>query len=170
MEPVELYGGALRSVLPTGFIDASLLRPVPDTQEVYVNARQEGENHRDGLGLNESITVDLLERIEASSDEAALRDHVAEIFDLNHCTKCQIESIHRTNSSAYVCIAHDVKLVVCVGLIRLAQYDTDVVITINVPGQEVKTGGEVPKEVEAAAKVLETILDRFEVVDGSLFV
>lgn len=170
MELVQLYGGALRTVLPSGFIDASLLRPVPDTQEVYVNARQEGKNYSDGLGLNESITVDLLERIESGSDERALHEHVTEIFDLNGSTKCQIEKLSRINSSMYACIAHDVKLVLCIGLIRLPQYGTDVVITINVPEHEVKTGEDLPREVRAAEGLLKTILDRFEVVDGSLFV
>ncbi|GAV50668.1 hypothetical protein ZYGR_0Z00910 [Zygosaccharomyces rouxii] len=170
MKPVSLYGGALRTVLPPGFIDASLLRPVPDTQEVYVNGRQEGEDYGDGLGLNESITVDLLERIEASSDEDALKEHVTEIFDLNGSTNCQMDQLHRINSSVYACIAHDVNLVLCVGLIRLPQYGTDVVITINVPGQAVRTGEELPKEVQATNKVLTTILNQFEVVDGSLFV
>ena len=169
-ESIALYGGALRTVLPSGFMDPSLLRPVPDTQEVYVNARQEGEDHGDGLGLHESITVDLLERIESSNDENALHEHVTEIFDLNGSSKCQIEQLNQINSSTYACIAHDVRLVLCVGLIRLPQYGTDVVITINVPGQEVRTEEDLPKEVQAANKVLTTILNHFEVVDGSLFV
>jgi len=38
---VELYGGAITTVVPPGFIDASTLREVRDTQEVYVNSRRD---------------------------------------------------------------------------------------------------------------------------------
>jgi hypothetical protein len=35
-----LYGGALVTILPAGWIDASDLRPVPDNQEVPLAASQ----------------------------------------------------------------------------------------------------------------------------------
>lgn len=170
MDPVSLYGGAIRTVFPPGFIDASLLRPVPDTQEVFVNGRQEGENYGDELGFHESITVDLLERVDAPRNEDALKEHVTEIFDLNGSANCQMDLMQRINSTKFTCIAHDGKLLLCVGLIRLTQYGTDAVVTINVPGQELRAGEQLPREAEAANKALKTILDQFQVVDSSLFV
>ena len=58
-----LYGGAVTTVLPAGFLDASLFRSVPDTQEVYVNGRRpagdtsSGYNADDGLGLTRVLSL-----------------------------------------------------------------------------------------------------------------
>jgi len=51
-KPVPLYGGALKADLPAAFMDVSDIRPVPDTQEVWV----------DSNGLT-GIIFDILERI-----------------------------------------------------------------------------------------------------------
>lgn len=172
-EFVSLYGGAIRTVLAPGFIDASQLREVPDTQEVFVNGRQAGDEYGDGLGMDESVTVDLLERVDAADDMEALKVHVEEIFDLNGSQRCEIGPFEKVNDSQ-TCVAHDSRLVLCVGLIRLPQYATDVVLTVNVPGQEGATLNrehkELPKRVVAAYRLLQTMIKHFQVLDGSLFV
>lgn len=175
-EFVSLYGGALRTVLPPGFIDASSLREVPDTQEVFVNARKDGDQYGDGLGIDESITVDLLERVDASSDAQALKVHVEEIFELNGSKQCEIGPIEVVDGSQ-TCIAYDSEIVLCVGLIRLGQHETDVVLTVNVPGREApvrlqQSQGykELPQNVNSAYRLLKSMIKHFQVLDSSLFV
>lgn len=75
---ISLFGGAMTVRLPANFIDVSDLRQVPDNQEVFLNS--------DGF---ESITVDILERVEGEiapettvdTDLKALKYHVREIVD-----------------------------------------------------------------------------------------
>lgn len=162
-------------MLPPGFIDASSLREVPDTQEVFVNARKDGDQYGDGLGIDESITVDLLERVDAFNDAQALKVHVEEIFELSGSKKCEIGPIEVVDGSQ-TCIAYDSQIVLCVGLIRLVQHETDVVLTVNVPGREApirlqQSQGykELPQNVKSAYRLLKSMIKHFQVLDSSLF-
>jgi Ran-interacting Mog1 protein len=62
--PTPLFGGALHAQIPSSFIDVSALRQVPDHQEVFVQ--------HDGFA---SIMFDVLERVDAASDEDAVKFH-----------------------------------------------------------------------------------------------
>lgn len=68
----DLFGGAIKVKLPQGFVDASLFRQVPDTQEVFVHQ-----------AVDDSLMFDLLERLESPSDLHALKDHLEEISRIN---------------------------------------------------------------------------------------
>ena len=214
-----LYGGAVTTELPAGFLDASLFRSVPDTQEVYVNGRRpagdtsSGYNADDGLGFNESIIVDLLQRVEADDDRAALDIHLNEIDSLNgggshgyRVLKYELleglivenDGTSGNNGSAttaQACITvqsankwgdprQRETVTSCIGLIRLSDVATDVLITINVPltSQEeeeeelalgtAETGdsAHIPKRTLAAYRLLLEMLRNFKVVDKGLFV
>lgn len=70
---VELYGGAIKSSIPTGFVDVSNFRQVPDTQEVFVC---------DTEGYDDSVVFDIMERVEGD-DVEAVKEHLNELSILN---------------------------------------------------------------------------------------
>lgn len=178
-----LYGGAVETFLPEGFLDASLLREIPDTQEVYVNSRQDDEQYDDELGKSESIVIDLLERINESDDLKALKEHVADISNLNGSSDFTFLKNETIAPSRQCCIVSESvnkwgkiemkdRLILCVGLIRLNDLKTDVVITINVPittNEEVKTH-ELTPGIMAAYKLLLKMVREFNVVDRTIFI
>ncbi|CCK68462.1 Ran GTPase-binding protein MOG1 KNAG_0B00130 [Huiozyma naganishii CBS 8797] len=197
LKTVQLYGGAVSTVVPDGFLDVSLLREVPDTQEVYVNSRTAAEVAQctDGLGEDESILVDLLQRVDADSDEEALRVHVGEIAELNgsrgqwrllqrEVLEMEQQDQHQHHAQAAI-VVEQVPLrgsgrsgaetvVSCIGLIRLEDVATDVVISINVTLQGTIEDGDgddeaVPPRVAAAFTILKQIISNFKVHDKSLF-
>lgn len=72
MTSVDLYGGAIKTVIPNGFLDVATIKPVPDHQEVFVSKTND-----------ESIIFDILEKVDFSDEEAA-NVHLQEIADINH--------------------------------------------------------------------------------------
>lgn len=190
VQVTELYGGAITTVIPEGFLDASLIREVPDTQEVFVNSRkpEESSEFHDGLGLNESAIVDLLQRVDAKDDKEALDVHIKEIAALNKSSELHIIKNETLSENRQLCICVEdaykwckkserETVIVCTGLIRLADVETDVIISINVPitseiPEELESleKAEQPPRVLAAYEVLKQMVQEFRVVDKSLFV
>ncbi|KNG47534.1 mog1p -like protein [Stemphylium lycopersici] len=65
-----LYGGAITVDFPSNFADASLIRQIPDHQEVYL----------DNNGYT-SIVVEILEYVDKSSDDEALQFHFGDLVE-----------------------------------------------------------------------------------------
>ncbi|SCU79060.1 LAFA_0B00474g1_1 [Lachancea sp. 'fantastica'] len=193
LKPQSLYGGAISCVIPEGFLDASMLREVPDTQEVFVNSRDASEKNKfsDGLGLDESIIVDLLQRVDAANDRDALDMHLQEIAGLNESNEWKVTKLDVSNAyqtcvaieSAYKWGKQELKetIVLCLALIRLEDVETDVIISINVPVSGKKTLEEthkwvldpsqsLPPNIESAYAILRLMASSFKVLDKSLFV
>lgn len=183
MGVTELYGGAITTFIPDGFLDASMLREVPDTQEVYVNSRQEQEAEmaEDGLGTNESVIIDLLQRVDAQDDDALLV-HVEDITALNGGNSFDIIKKDTAPDGTITCILaesaykwgkKDLKeaLIICLALKRLRDVETDVVISINVPllPKELQEHDEVPPRAYACYKILHEMVKQFKIEDKSLF-
>lgn len=77
----ELYGGAVCTKIPHGLIDASQLRQIPDTQEVFLNMSS-NESDPTSLYKDDSLIVELLERIDSEDRESVIA-HLAELSNLN---------------------------------------------------------------------------------------
>ncbi|QEU59447.1 Mog1 [Kluyveromyces lactis] len=189
----ELYGGAISTVIPKTFLDASMLRQVPDTQEVFVNSRRENEPSEDGLGFDESVIVDLMQRVEENNDRKALDIHLAEISELNGSQKWTvIDHQEQKELKSQTCIVVETAykwgkesmketVVMCVALLRLDQFDTDVIISVHVPissEQELKameqaiaqsSPEKLPQRVHASYSLLRDMISSFKVEDPSLF-
>ncbi|KAJ7098130.1 hypothetical protein B0H15DRAFT_772911 [Mycena belliarum] len=60
----ELFGGAITAMAPENLVDASDLRQVPDTQEVLLYPDSSA-----------SIIVEILQRVDATEDDPAIRYH-----------------------------------------------------------------------------------------------
>ncbi|CCH41013.1 Ran guanine nucleotide release factor [Wickerhamomyces ciferrii] len=150
-ETKELYGGAITTQIPKGLIDASDLRQIPDTQEVFLNP---SENTKDYtiLHKDDSIIVDLMERIEGE-DLEAIKEHFSEIAALNDSSNswklfAVDQTSNKLNTKAYIAIGlepamkwgrdeskgldYKPTLAVVLGIIRLDKVETDVLITQNV--------------------------------------
>ena len=57
----QLFGGALKAVLPTVLEDATRYRPVPDTQELFVSRSYESDL---------SVIFDILQRVPGTDEQA----------------------------------------------------------------------------------------------------
>ncbi|KAF2666731.1 Mog1p/PsbP-like protein [Microthyrium microscopicum] len=72
-----LFGGAITTSLPTGYLDASTMRDIPDTQEVFLDPNS-----------NTNIIISLLERVTTitsnnsnnSDDHSALQTHFQDMY------------------------------------------------------------------------------------------
>lgn len=171
-----------------------MIRQVPDTQEVFVNSRREEEPTDDGLGYDESVIVDLLQRVEEDNDRKALDIHLAEISDLSKSHNWTIINHHaQPEKNSQTCIVVETAykwgkesmaetVAMCVGLSRLSEFETDVVISILVPisSQEElaamaqaaaqKSPETLPSRVQAAYGLLQDMVANLTVEDPSLFV
>lgn len=189
----ELYGGAIVTVIPEGFLDASILREVPDTQEVFVNSREDSEENKfnDGLGTNESVIIDLLQAVDEPNDREALSVHIQEITSMNGSNDWKLVRYESPAPHVQTCIAvesaykwgkRDMKetLVLCLALLRLEKVQTDVVLSVNVPladtteiqamSEAVNDSGNIPPRIQAAYTLVKEMADEFKVLDESLFV
>ncbi|VDP60155.1 unnamed protein product [Schistosoma curassoni] len=82
MQSHPLFDGAFQCLLPTNVVDASDLRQIPDNQEVFVHP-----------STSQSITIDILEYVDASNHEDAARMHFDEIGAANEATDSNISSL-----------------------------------------------------------------------------
>lgn len=139
-----LFGGALSAVLPHSATDISELREIPDNQEVFAHA------HTD-----QSLIVELVEYQGQVADQDAARYHFEDIAGSNKAlepgafkvtdvvplSKSEVSLSHC--SSAWMltgtqCVSkfnEEARNVVTLhlGLFRLPQFSTDVLITFNDP-------------------------------------
>ncbi|KAJ8320118.1 hypothetical protein KUTeg_001705 [Tegillarca granosa] len=103
-----LFGGALSAVLPPGAADVSQIRQIPDNQEVFTHSQ-----------TDQSLIIEILEMVQ-EPDESAIKCSSAwyvlgqqNIAKYNEAAKNQI-NIH-------------------MGLFRLPDFTTDILITFNDP-------------------------------------
>jgi len=164
----SLFGGAITVDLPTNLMDASTVRPVPDTQEVFVQATNTSRG-------SISIIFDILEYVSAASDIDALNIHLSDIItdgdDAEVVSQQEgvalpkfPEGTRGLGLSARVRRAGRHEVGVLVTLVRLEFKETDLVITVNVEG----VGEEGVETI--AAEVRERIWASLEVKDWTLFV
>ncbi|XP_066578733.1 ran guanine nucleotide release factor [Amia ocellicauda] len=142
-EPHPLFGGALSAVLPHSARDISELREIPDNQEVFAH------RHSD-----QSIIVELLEHQGHVPDSQAARFHFQDVAGSNEAGGAEVRSVEPLSgaqlslpacSSAW--LLSGTQLVskfneeaqntvdVYLGLFRLPQHDTDILVTFNDPVQ-----------------------------------
>ncbi|KAH0520109.1 Ran guanine nucleotide release factor [Microtus ochrogaster] len=138
MEPTRncpLFGGAFLAILPPGAIDVSDLLPVPDNQEVFCHPV-----------TDLSLIVELLELQAHVRGEAAARYHFEDVGGVQgaravHVLSVQplcLENLSLRGScqdawflSGKQQVAKDVTL--HQALLRLPQYQTDLLLTFNQP-------------------------------------
>ncbi|XP_029413429.1 ran guanine nucleotide release factor isoform X2 [Nannospalax galili] len=146
MEPTRdcpLFGGAFSAILPPGAIDVSDLRPVPDNQEVFCHPV-----------TDQSLIVELLELQAHVRGEAAARYHFEDVGGVQGARAVQVESVQPLsleNLAMRGCcqdawflsgkqqVAKNVML--HQALLRLPQYQTDLLLTFNQPPSDNRSLG-----------------------------
>uniref|UniRef100_A0A3Q1GN58 Ran guanine nucleotide release factor n=1 Tax=Acanthochromis polyacanthus TaxID=80966 RepID=A0A3Q1GN58_9TELE len=143
-QPHPLFGGALSAVIPHSATDISELREIPDNQEVFAHA------HTD-----QSLIVELVEYQTQVADQDAARYHFEDIAGSNKALEpgafevTSVVALPKPQlslsecSSAWMltgtqCVSkfnEDARNTVTLhlGLLRLQQFSTDVLITFNDP-------------------------------------
>lgn len=171
----KLYGDMIAMSVPETFIDASTIRQVPDSQEVFLDPSNE----------DISLVIELVEALD-SPDAQVGHEHYAALASDNEAVKYRVESCrmiqaaakhnHDNNSTnnkemgAIISVsgtqsvakfntaaAEEVSIVM--GIIRLPKVTTDVLVTYNAPRSMAVKG-------EA---VISAALKTFQVLDWRLF-
>lgn len=196
--PRALFGGALELALPRRMLDASLVRDVPDTQEVFVS-RQD---------VNLSLIVDLAELVTpedyldslltptttTTREQAirlALETHVDALAHDNDALSCAISSLsiaplpssssaldgpHLISATQRIAkfnnnksAAHD-KVAIDLALWRLASHSADIVLSVNRPIIIIGKGeGEGEGDEAHASRVFGEAVRSLRLIDEGLF-
>lgn len=178
-----LYGGAVAADLPSNLIDASQLREIPDTQEVFIL-----ESNQNVPNLDLSIIFDLLESVQANTIEEILQIHIKEISEDTKTVSATYQTIHNTSLNKDTYFTYFVQnspkkdkfaLVTLISLIQLERADTDVLISVNVPFLDLdgtKSQEELERELSESGspigkgyKLLKDATTSYTVKDWSLF-
>ncbi|KAL4659906.1 ran guanine nucleotide release factor isoform X3 [Arapaima gigas] len=143
-EPRFLFGGALCAVIPPGACDVSQLREIPDNQEVFAHSN-----------TDQSLIVELLEYQGHVKDSTAARYHFEDVASSNEAVgpgAAQVKGVTplpreqlaiQECSSAWLLsgtqlvskFSEEAKntLDIHLGLFRLPQFSTDILVTFNNP-------------------------------------
>jgi len=174
-----LFGGAITLNLPSGLIDASDLRQIPDTQEVF-------------LSPDSDVTyiIEILQRVEPNDLSEAVKFHFDSLAHDNSAQSSTVErvippslDIAQSATRPVPCLLQGTQLVqkfnrpsadevrILVALYRIEDKDTDVVFTCNIPVETTnpETEAVANNEWPKVAQAFENAVNTFEIVDPSLF-
>ncbi|KAJ2870716.1 hypothetical protein GGH93_005367 [Coemansia aciculifera] len=135
--PRNLFGGAMSMAIPKDMTDISLLRQVPDHQEVFADAQ-----------TDTSIIVEILESVPHTGIQA-LKYHYEQVSELNaddqphflHVGPLSLDSVPK-DSAFILCGQQEAAkfnegaeakntVVVCMALLRLPEHDTDILQSLG---------------------------------------
>ncbi|RKP11141.1 hypothetical protein THASP1DRAFT_27058 [Thamnocephalis sphaerospora] len=182
----DLYGGALRAMVPERFVDIRQvdgrlvtlqLREVPDHQEVFADTETE-----------ESVIVELLELDTDVANEQCARFHFQQIAEHNEAVRAQIVQEAQLTAADMPHLPEDALGYVLAGdqdvakfrersadaintvrlflaVLRLPRVGTDVLITVNVP---VVVGAASSSRQHWGAGDLQAGLDHLRTLVGSI--
>ncbi|KAH9171519.1 Mog1p/PsbP-like protein [Lactarius sanguifluus] len=170
----ELFGGAIIASYPEGYIDASVLRQVPDTQEVYLSP-----------DTDESIILETLIRVPADDSSDAAKFHFNATAHDNDALSSSIEDVQmipndRGDATPSVIILHgrqgvrkfnrtsvdDVRI--SLALYRVEGKGVDLVLTLNFP-MNGEGGIRTEEEYMEAKRDFYSIATSLRIVDFGLF-
>ncbi|KAI0029825.1 Mog1p/PsbP-like protein [Vararia minispora EC-137] len=170
----DLFGGAITASLPTALIDASELRQIPDTQEVFLSPTSDI-----------SIILEVLSSVPPSILADAAKFHFDSLAHDNDATSSTIQSVttlpnDRGDSTPsptvlvgtqkvakFNAIAAD-DVYILLALYRVADKNVDLVLTMNVPTRGADAT-ENERRLAEAKGVFSAAVRSLSVVDYSLF-
>ena len=113
MEKVQLFGGAMEAKLPQNLQDASLIRQIPDNQEVFLSKSTE-----------DSIIIELME-------PAPLKEHFEDIIESNESSRVEIIEQSDIIIARLECAKFNQTSQVIISMGNVTQFDCDILVTIN---------------------------------------
>ncbi|EJD52905.1 Mog1p/PsbP-like protein [Auricularia subglabra TFB-10046 SS5] len=173
----ELFGGTITLNLPANnLVDASTLREVPDTQEVYL--------HTD---CTASWIIEILQRVDADDPIEAAKFHFNALAHDNDATKSEVVEVraldtgpHAPNTPApVVCVgwqevakynrtAPD-KVEIVLAVYRLQAQNIDLVLSLNLP-YVLADGTRTPEErIQALQGTFRDVAQSLNIRDYGLF-
>jgi hypothetical protein len=183
LERRELFGGALEVHLPSRFIDISSIRDVPDNQEIFADSKS----------TDQSFIIELLSMSEDVRDENIGEYLFHDLCDVNGVTSSEAKVIqvvncsdsNTTDSFKQILIGQqqvakhreEVKNVVnfYMGVIRLKNVTTDLLITFNDPVQIHPDSSSASNSIalgylsDHSRRVFQAVFDTLKVNDWSIF-
>ena len=192
-ESKQLFGGAISCAMPVSFDDVSVVRQVPDHQEVFV--------HKDS---EMSLIIELLQYDETVSDDKAALHYFEDLSLCNEAQQTKIESSEIVHDPEFLPGIQNKKYTKCalVGrqivakfssnnpnqpkdavqillmVLRLSDVGTDLLVTLNLPyaQQNARESGasllQKPVIVEhkvSPADIMKITLHTLKILDWSLF-
>ena len=167
----SLFGGALACSLPAGsWFDVSQVRPsVPDNQEVFA---------LEGSDRNQALIVEIVEYAAAKDVESALF-YFADLEEQVGLGQGSSDidfapaEVRLTSDAAYAACVSGIQQTaphstrVTLGLVRLPQYDTDILFTLS-SSLDSSASGPLDTGTGAAAAMV-SVLQSLRVIDAGLF-
>ncbi|KAF9009338.1 Mog1p/PsbP-like protein [Cyathus striatus] len=134
-----LFGGAIVADTAPDLLDASLVRQIPDTQEVFMYKESDV-----------SIIVEILQRVEPSTYDDAIKFHFDSLAEDNSAASAQVHDIfvipndrEDATPSAIVLLGLQMvskfnsatldEVLIFMALFRIEEKATDIVVTFNAP-------------------------------------
>ncbi|KAI0003275.1 Mog1p/PsbP-like protein [Russula compacta] len=171
----KLFGGAIRANFPKGFYDASLIRQVPDTQEVYISSVSD-----------DSIIIEVLERVSAGDSAEAARYHFGAIAHDNDAVSSSVDEVNEIPNncgdeiSSIIVLrgqqgvqkfnrtaVDDVRIFVA--LYRLKERGVDLVLSLNFPMNTSDGVVRAEEDYNTTKETFPSIATSLRIVDFSLF-
>ncbi|KAF9483808.1 Mog1p/PsbP-like protein [Pholiota conissans] len=171
----QLFGGAITAETAINLIDASDVRQVPDTQEVFMYPDS-----------NVSIILEILQRVEPSHFNDAIRFHFDSLAHDNSARSATIESVSvvpndRGDETPSAIVLKGVQMVpkfnhttpdkveILMALFRVESKGIDLVLTFNVPFESVDEGLTNDVTVVKANADFDTFVRSLRIVDFGVF-
>ncbi|KAG2020693.1 hypothetical protein CC2G_006001 [Coprinopsis cinerea AmutBmut pab1-1] len=171
-----LFGGAIVAKTERNLIDASDLRQIPDTQEVFLDPNS-----------SVSVIVEILQRVEPEDPVEAVNFHFKSLAHDNDAEKSTVQGTSlvandRGDATPSAILLEGEQIVrkfnrasadrvkIFMGLFRVKEKNTDIVVTFNVPIHTTDDSGEVaPSHVAKYTEDFNVFVRSFEIKDFGLF-
>ncbi|KAI0078185.1 Mog1p/PsbP-like protein [Panus rudis PR-1116 ss-1] len=173
-----LFGGAISLALPSNLIDASDLRQIPDTQEVFLYPDS-----------TKSLILEVLQRVEPNDSRDAAQFHFDSLAHDNSAQSSTVQGItHVPNDRGGDDLTPSHTLLtgrqlvtkfnksevdevqIFMALYRIESKNTDLVLTMNVPLRSADGGAVGEEGLAAAQKDFEAAARSLRILDFGLFV
>ena len=184
----QFFGGGVECLLPTSFEDVSIVRQIPDHQEVYVDKVTEMsfivellafETDVANAAIGEYLFDDLAQCNDAVSKSIDGQEKLVgtdKLVGAGPCYRCQLNGrqVVTTLNQEEGTVADVVQCHLMV--LRLPKVGTDVLLTLNFPLAHVKSAAgalelaeNAPRESPELTDILAQVVTSFKVNDWSLF-
>ncbi|KAF8201513.1 hypothetical protein BJ912DRAFT_503958 [Pholiota molesta] len=171
----QLFGGAITAETVLNLIDASDIRQVPNTQEVFMYPDS-----------NVSIILEILQRVEPSHYNDAIRFHFDSLAHDNSAVSANIHSVSvvpndRGDNTPSAIVLKGVQMVpkfnhatpdrveILMALFRVESKGIDLVLTFNVPVESVDEGRANEFTIEKAKADFDQFARSLRIVDFDVF-
>jgi hypothetical protein len=98
----QLFGGAISCNLPTRFVDVSDFRQVPGTSHFHTYTYSNSDNQEvfTDINVEQTIIVELLEKVNVSDIKEAAVYHFQEMASLNEATRQEVQVVEVLEEAA----------------------------------------------------------------------